>query len=176
MLVMSQKWTRSEKKEYAIQPCQPHVLLFCKQNWHALCFTFGVVQERPCLPFARFTALLGFGFLGKAPSTKCWHIWTFSQPWFFYWYVRWWLDENYSLLCLLFGRGGPLPLRTASNAAMFSFLMSLLSITFPSRRPWGTISYSTSSLVKLTSCHWLPRLIPVGNYYSRLNVIFESEN
>ena len=39
--------------------------------------------EHPCLPFARFTAFLGFGFLGKAPSTKCWHIWTFSQPWFF---------------------------------------------------------------------------------------------
>ena len=83
MLVMSQKWTRSEIEEYAIQPCQPHVLLFCKQNWHALCFTFGVVQKRPCLPFARFTAFLGFGFLCKAPSTKCWHIWTVSQPWFF---------------------------------------------------------------------------------------------
>ena len=147
---MSQKWNRRIRYPTLPIACAS---FFANRIGTLFVLHLEIVQERPCLPFARFTAFLGFGFLGKAPSTKCWHIWTFSQPWFFDRDVRWWLDENYSLLCLLFGRGGPLPLRTASNAAMFSFLMSLLSITFPYRRPWSAISVSTSSLVKLTLCN-----------------------
>ena len=127
---MSQEWTRSEIEEYAIQPCQPLKLLFCKQNWHALCFTFGVeLSTRVSLLHVLLPSLVLVS-LAKLLPQNIGIFEHFPNLDFFYWYVRWWLDENYSLLCLLFGRGGPLPLRTASNAAMFSFLMSLLSITF----------------------------------------------
>ena len=53
---------RSEIEEYAIQPCQSHVLLFCKQNWHALCFTFGDCPRAPVSPFCTFYCLPWFWF------------------------------------------------------------------------------------------------------------------
>ena len=83
MLVMSQMWTRSEKKNTLSSRANRMCFFFANRIGTLCVLHLEIVLERPCLPFARFTAFLGFGFLGKAPSTKCWHIWTFSQPWFF---------------------------------------------------------------------------------------------